>query len=365
MEQIFFGNTVKSYLIVVGIIVAGLLIIRIFKYVFLNWLRRKVAGTSNTLDDFLIQGLSTAFLPLLYYGVFYYALNLLELPPWLNRALDIAGMFLWTFLITRLIIFAIRYFLQNYLEKRGQHTAITQLRGITLIVSIVIWSLAILFFINNLGYNVATILTGLGIGGIAIALATQTILADLFNYFVLFFDRPFEVGDFIVVEDKSGTVEAIGIKTTRVRALTGEQLIFSNTDLTNSRLHNFKRMQRRRVVFTIGVTYSTPKEKLEKIPQIIQEAITQQADTLFDRAHFKSLGDFSLIFESVYFVLTDNYNRYMDIQQAINLYLYDTFNRERIEFAFPTQSMIVQKSPDDVTDPNDKSGDDRLPSDDN
>src|SRR5690606_5003149 len=151
---------------------------------------------------------------------------------------------------------------------------ITQLRGITLIVSIVIWSIAILFFINNLGYNVTTILTGLGIGGIAIALATQTILADLFNYFVLFLDRPFAVGDFIVVEDKSGTVEAIGIKTTRVRALSGEQLVFSNTDLTNSRLHNFKRMQQRRVVFTLGVTYTTPKEKLEKIPQVIQDAIT-------------------------------------------------------------------------------------------
>lgn len=346
MEQVFFGNTVKDYLIAAGIMIVGLFVIRIFRQFLLSWLKRKVALSVSTFDDFLIQGIATTLMPLLYYGGGYYALNTLTLPAWLNRALDVAGMFLWTFLITRLIIFTVHYFLQTYLKKRGRESAITQLRGITLIVSIVIWSIAILFFINNLGYNVTTILTGLGIGGIAIALATQTILADLFNYFVLFFDRPFEVGDFIVVEDKSGTVEAIGIKTTRVRALSGEQLVFSNTDLTNSRLHNFKRMQQRRVVFTLGVTYTTPKEKLEKIPQVIQDAITQQADTRFDRAHFVSLGDFSLIFEAVYYVLTDDYNRYMDIQQAINLHLYEVFQREHIEFAFPTQSMIVQKSPD-------------------
>src|SRR3546814_679492 len=172
-------------------------------------------------------------------------------------------MFLWVFLITRLIIFAAHYFLKEHLKRRGRAaTSFQQIKGITLILSVVMWIVAILFFISNLGYNVATLLTGLGIGCIAIALATQTIIADLFNYFVLFFDRPFEIGDFIVVEDKSGTIESIGIKTTRVRALTGEQLVFSNTDLTNSRLHNFKRMQRRRIVFTIGVTYDTPKDKL-------------------------------------------------------------------------------------------------------
>src|SRR5690606_21487904 len=244
----------------------------------------------------------------------------------------------------RLVIFAMRYFLQSYLEKKGRGAAVMQMKGVTLILSVVIWSLAILFFINNLGYNVAAILTGLGIGGIAIALATQTILADLFNYFVLFLDRPFEVGDFVAVDDKSGTVEAIGIKTTRVKALTGEQLVFSNTDLTNSRLHNFKRMERRRIVFTFGVAYKTPKQKLKRIPDIVREAVGAQEQTLFDRAHFVSYGDFSLIFEVVYFVLSDDYNLYMDIQQAINLHLYEAFQKEQIEFAFPTQNMILQKS---------------------
>src|SRR5690606_34877217 len=193
-----------SYLLALVIIAVGILVIRLLRRGLLAWLRRVVQTTVSTFDDFLIKGLSTTFMPLLYYAVFYHALNMLVLPGWLAQALDIAGMFLWTFLITRLVIFSINYFLRRYLEKsrRGQ-AGIMQLRGIMLILSIMIWSMAILFFINNLGYNVTAILTGLGIGGIAIALATQTILADLFNYFVLFFDRPFEVGDFIVVEDKS------------------------------------------------------------------------------------------------------------------------------------------------------------------
>ena len=347
MEQIFLDNTVKAYLIAAAMIVVGLVICRLIKQFLVVWLRKKVALTVSTFDDFLVAGVATTLTPLLYYGVFYAALKTLVLPAWLSRGLDIAGMFLWTYLITRLVIFTVHYLLQNYLKRRGRESAIAQLRGITLIVSVVIWSVSILFFINNLGYNVTAVLTGLGIGGIAIALATQTILADLFNYFVLFFDRPFEVGDFIVIDDKSGTVENIGIKTTRIRASGGEQLIFSNTDLTNSRLHNFKRMQHRRVAFSIGITYGTPKEKLELIPQVIREAIAQHADTTFDRAHLASLGSSSLVFEAVYYVRTDNFNRYMDIQQSINLYLLDTFQREHIEFSLPTPSVVIQHPPAD------------------
>ncbi|SFC21425.1 Small-conductance mechanosensitive channel [Parapedobacter composti] len=343
MEKVIFENTLQSYLIAAGIIVLGILVIRLFKRSILEWLSRMVKKSDTTFDDFLVHGLSTAILPLLYFAVFYFTLKSLILPPFLNRALDVAAMLLWTFLVTRLIIFSIRYLLGNYLKRKGRgESSMQQMKGVTLILSALIWIMAILFFISNLGYNVATLLTGLGIGGIAIALATQNIIADLFNYFVLFFDRPFEVGDFVVVEDKSGSVEAIGIKTTRIRALTGEQLVFSNTDLTNSRLHNFKRLQQRRIVFTLGVTYDTSKEKLTKIPLIIQEAITSQPETRFDRAHFMSYGEYSLIFEVVYFVLSDNYNKYMDINQQINLYIYDAFEREDIQFAYPTQQIIMQ-----------------------
>ena len=184
----------------------------------------------------------------------------------------------------------------------------------------------------------------LGIGGIAIALAAQAILGDLFSYFVIFFDRPFEVGDFILVGDKVGVVEYTGIKTTRIRALGGEQLVFSNTDLTNSRIHNFKQMERRRVVFKLGVIDQTKAEQLEEVTKIVREVIEQQPDASFDRGHFASYGDFSLNFEFVYYVTGGDYVKYMDTQQAINLEIYRAFEQRGIEFAYPTQTVFVSKT---------------------
>jgi small-conductance mechanosensitive channel len=182
---------------------------------------------------------------------------------------------------------------------------------------------------------------GLGIGGIAVALASQALLGDLFSYFVIFFDKPFEIGDFIIVGDKLGVVEYVGIKTTRIHALSGEQIVFSNTDLTNSRVHNFKKMEKRRVVFKLGVIYQTPAEKLKSIPRIVKDIIEEQQDVTFDRGHFQSFGDFSLNFEFVYYVAGADYNKYMDIQQAINFSINDIFAREKIEFAYPSQTLFV------------------------
>jgi len=184
------------------------------------------------------------------------------------------------------------------------------------------------------------------VGGIAIALAAQTILGDIFNYFVIFFDRPFEIGDFIIVGDVLGTVEYIGLKTTRIKSLQGEQIIFSNSNLTNSRIHNYKRMNERRVVFKLGVVYDTGTEKLEKIPKLVKSIITDEPQTRFDRAHFVSFGDYSLNIEIVYYMLSADYNQYMDVQQRINLRIYNEFGSNGIEFAFPTYSISLGQSSD-------------------
>ncbi len=175
------------------------------------------------------------------------------------------------------------------------------------------------------------------------ALAAQAILQDLFSYFSIIFDRPFDVGDFIIVDSFMGTVEYVGIKTTRIRSLSGEQVVFSNTDLTNSRVRNYKRMELRRVVFGFGVVYETPLDKLRKIPQIVEDVIKSIEQTRFDRAHFFKYGDFSLDFEVVYYVLSSDYNKYMDIQQEINLKIKEEFEREGIEFAYPTQLLYLAK----------------------
>jgi small-conductance mechanosensitive channel len=249
-----------------------------------------------------------------------------------------------TFFLLRAASSLVSYMFRQALsrqEKNEQREK--QSRGILLIVHIIIWSAGILFLIDNLGYDITTIIAGLGIGGIAVALAAQTILGDLFSYFVIFFDKPFEIGDFIIIDDKMGTVEYVGIKTTRIRTLSGEQLICSNTDLTNSRVHNYKRMQERRVVFEFGIVYNTPAAKIKLIPQMVKHIIESVEYTRFDRAHFKSFGDFSLNYEVVFYVLSADYNTYMDIQQAINIKLFELFEKEEIAFAFPTQTVLLNR----------------------
>lgn len=209
------------------------------------------------------------------------------------------------------------------------------------VLRLVVWAAVVLVMLDNLGVNVTALVAGLGVGGIAVALAAQNVLGDLFASLSIVFDKPFVVGDFLSIGDFLGTVEKVGLKTTRVRSLSGEQVIFSNTDLLNSRIRNFGRMFERRVVFSIGVTYQTPAEKLRRIPGIVREAIEAQPKTRFDRAHFQTFGDSALVFEIVYFVLSPDYNRYMDIQQNINLTLYERCASEAIEFAYPTRTLFV------------------------
>jgi small-conductance mechanosensitive channel len=210
-----------------------------------------------------------------------------------------------------------------------------------LTATVVVWSVVVLMVLANLGVDVTALVAGLGIGGVAVALALQNILSDLFASISILLDRPFVVGDFIIVGDELGTVEKIGIKTTRVRSLSGEQLIFANNDLLTSRVRNYKRMQERRVVFRIGVLYETPADKLEAIPAMLRQVVEGTESTRFDRAHFAAFGDFSLVFEVVYHVLSSDFGVYMDIQQRINLAIYRRFEHEGIGFAYPTQTLHV------------------------
>lgn len=241
----------------------------------------------------------------------------------------------------------ISYLIKTYTEKRLEEDAATAttVSALGFIGRLVLWSVIVLMALENMGIDITALVAGLGVGGIAVALAVQNILGDLFASLSIVLDKPFVIGDFIIIGDYMGTVEHIGLKTTRIRSLSGEQLVFSNTDLLQSRVRNFKRMYERRVLFTIGVIYQTPYEKLQKIPQIIREIIEKQHPVRFDRAHFKSFGDFSLNYEIVYWVQDPDYNVYMDIQQAINLEIYRRFAEEGIEFAYPTQSIFVEKVP--------------------
>lgn len=241
---------------------------------------------------------------------------------------------------------ALRVITHFYQEEKREKDpgSVTTINVIKFIGRLLIWVIVFLLILDNAGINITALVAGLGVGGIAVALAVQTILGDLFASLSIVLDKPFVVGDFLIVGDLLGTVEYVGLKTTRLRSLSGEQLVFSNSDLLNSRIRNYGRMFERRVVFNIGVTYQTTRDHLKKIPEIIKQIILNQDHTRFDRSHFKEYGNYSINFESVYYVLGADYNQYMDIQQAINLDIHEQFEDLGIEFAYPTQTVFVANS---------------------
>jgi small-conductance mechanosensitive channel len=345
LNQVYFGNSMANYLTALGIFLIAILLITIFKKIVLKRLKKWAEHTETTLDDFLVRGIERTIVPLLYFGSFYLVVKSLNIEQKFEKIFNTISVIIFAFFIIRTFSSTVIYFLLKFLRKQGaDEQKQKQLKGITTIISVIIWGLGLVFVLDNLGFNVSAVIAGLGIGGIAIALAAQAVLGDLFSYFVILFDRPFEIGDFITVADKSGTIEHVGIKTTRIRSLSGEQLIISNTDLTNSRIHNFKRLEKRRVVFRIGVVYQTSAEKLKEIPEIVKKIITSEPKAEYNRAHFASFGDFNLIFEFVYFILDQDYVEFMDIQQRINLNIYQEFEKRGIEFAYPTQTLYVNKN---------------------
>lgn len=345
IDRVYFGNSVSAYLTALIIFVVGVLVVKILDRIILRRLKRWAEKTETKLDDFIVKGIEKNFIPLLYFLAFFIAIKSLNLDKRFDRYFEVISVIIFTFYVLRSVTSIISYSLKAFVIKTGgdAHKQ-KQLKGISSIISFVIWTMGFVFVLDNLGFKVSAVIAGLGIGGIAIALAAQAVLGDLFSYFVILFDRPFEIGDFITVADKSGTVEHVGIKTTRIRSLTGEQLIVSNTDLTNSRIHNFKRLEKRRALFRLGVVYQTPAEKLKEIPGIVKSIIMGEPKAEFNRGHFAAYGDFSLIFEFVYFVLDQDYIQFMEVQQNINQKIYEEFERRGIQFAYPTQTLYVNKN---------------------
>lgn len=344
-NRIYWGNSVQEWLTALATLIVAMTVLYFLKRLLIVRLKAWSAKTKNNLDDFLIGIVERSVVPLLYLGAVYFSIRTLTLTATVDKVAHVAYLFVFTFFVLRIISSVIREAIFSFItSKTDKKEKQKEAKGLLIIINVVIWMLGIVFLIDNLGYDVTTIIAGLGIGGIAIALAAQTILGDLFSYFVIFFDRPFEIGDFIEVEGKHGTIEYVGIKTTRMRTLGGEELICSNTYLTNSRVHNFKRMEERRISFKLGVTYQTPQAKLRRIPGIVKAIVDAKTDVRFDRGHFSGFGDFSLDFEFVYFVLSPDYMFYMDKQQAIYLDIAEAFEQEGIDFAYPTQSLFVEKA---------------------
>jgi small-conductance mechanosensitive channel len=245
------------------------------------------------------------------------------------------------FLVNRLVM----YLLEKQMNQETGQEQSASLKTIGRFIRGMVWAIVIVMALDSVpGIEVSTLVTTLGISGIAVAFAIQNVLSDLFSALSITFDQPFVVGDVIVVDDLAGIVEQIGLKSTRVRSLSGELLVFSNSDLLNSRIRNYQQMDRRRVVLKFGVTYQTPREKLQAIPEMVKRVIVDREKVSFDRAHFTGFGDSTLDFEVVYWLESSEYGFYMDSQQAIDLGIYECFEEEGIEFAYPTQTIFVEQN---------------------
>ncbi|HUO88132.1 MAG TPA: mechanosensitive ion channel family protein [Rhizomicrobium sp.] len=225
--------------------------------------------------------------------------------------------------------------------KRADHKSFANANSLVRVLTeTIVWSVVLIVVLSNFGINVSAMIAGLGIGGIAIGLAAQGIFADLFGSLAIVFDKPFVQGDFIVFGSESGTIEHVGIKSTRVRALSGEQIVLSNASLLAATIHNHQRLHERRVLLPFGVTYQTSHAKMRTIPDVVRRIVERVGDVRFERCHFKAFGDSALEFETVYYVQSPAYMRYMDVQQAINLEIMRRFAEMKIDFAYPSQTVF-------------------------
>lgn len=348
-ETTFLTVTLANWLFAFTVMVVAFFALRIA----ISFLRRRLAKVAEHTDSIMgrvsavvVGGTSNILIGLVAILI---GIGLLDLPPrWMDRVSS-----LWFIVVVLQVALwvsrAITLGMSHYVT-RSEGAAKPQLSALASLMmwgaKVFLWAIVLLAMLSNLGVNITAFVASLGVGGIAVALAVQNILGDLFASLSIAVDKPFEVGDFIVVDSQSGTVEHVGLKTTRIRSLSGEQIVMANTSMLGTTIQNFKRLQERRIVFKIGLTYDCTAEQARQVPTILREIIQSIDNTRFDRAHFQGFGDSTLDFETVYIVLNPGYSAYMDIQQEINLRLMVALEKLGVDFAFPTQTIHVASQPE-------------------
>jgi small-conductance mechanosensitive channel len=339
----FYGNTVRVWLVALAVFGAVGLVLFVARSLVARRLAAIAARTATAVDDVVVDLLRrTRYYFIVAVSVAAASL-VLTLPQNARDGVRTVAVFA---LLLQIAVWGngvIQFWLKSYAARKAHTdgTSATTIAAFGVLARIALWILIALLALDNAGIQVTALITGLGITGVAVALAVQNILGDLFGALSIVLDKPFVVGDSIQVDTVNGTVEHIGLKTTRVRSITGEQVIFSNADLLKSRIRNFRRQEERRVIVILGVTYETPRAALARIPAMLRDIVEAQSHVRFDRAHFRSFGASALEYELVYYMTTADYLTYMDTQQAINLQIYDRFAAEKIAFAYPTQRVIA------------------------
>ncbi len=343
----YFGNTAYDYFWALIIFFVVLIVLKFIQLVVIVRLKKLAQKTVTEIDDTIIAIFSSVK-PWLYFLVsLFVAIKYLSLPDLFVKIVYVLLVVAVVYEVVRAFEKILDYLLYRQIQKNengNSEQSKSMMRILKLIAQAGLWIIALMMILSNLGVNITSLVASLGVGGIAVALALQNVLSDLFSSFSIFIDKPFEAGDYIQVGTDSGVVQRIGMKTTRIKTLQGEELVVSNKELTTARVQNFKRMEKRREAVTLGVTYETKKEKLEKIPVLVKKVVDSVELATFDRCHFSTYGDFSLNFDIVYYIDEPDYALYMDVKQNVNLEIFEVFEKEGIEFAYPTQLVYTKKA---------------------
>ena len=340
----FLGNSVRTWLIAGALLLALIAVHALVRRLATGRIKMLSQRTDTQLDDALAAAVAATKPALLFFIAIFFVSQPLSLPEsvgrWVRILATVAALMqigFWT--VAWLDVLLLSW---KHKQLGDDPDASSKLGFVHYAINVAVWAVVLLLLLENLGVDISALVAGLGIGGIAVALALQNILGDLFASLTILIDKPFLIGDYLAVDDLSGTVETIGLNTTRLTSLTGEQLVFSNKDLLQSRIRNYGRMEERRVLFRIGVVYGTPPDVMERIPGMLQAAIESHELTRFDRSHFKECADSALVFETVCFMTVPDYSAYMDVQQFVNLELMRRFAAEKIEFAYPTRHVYLE-----------------------
>jgi len=342
MARSYFGNLVYDYLVAAAVFLWVFVLFLLIDRVLLLRFRKFAQQTNHTLDDLFVQIIDTVQTPFYFLVAAYLAGNTLALPPdirsVLNGALLIASTIQIVLIVQKLIDYSVERRVLN--EPEAPHAV---MEGTATVIKIFVWVVAVLLVLSNLGLNITSLIAGLGVSGIIVAFALQNVLQDLFSSFSIYLDKPFKIGDFIIIGDLMGTVEKIGIKTSRIRSLSGEQIVVPNTELTSAQIKNYALLERRRIEFKFGVHRETTNAQIADIVQEVREILERTESATLSRVHFVGVGDSALLFEVVYFVESPAYDLYMDIRQDIWLQLRSYLRTQKIEFAYNTQRVMLEK----------------------
>ncbi|DAC72433.1 MAG TPA: mechanosensitive ion channel family protein [Thermoplasmata archaeon] len=338
------GESIAAVLLFALSLIIGWIVYHLFEHYFSKWAKK----TKTTLDDEIIKNTKRPIYFFVLIVGFYYAIDQLSILKtyqfFIVQIFLVAEVFLVAYIITRIINVLLSWYAERMVKTGKKAVSSNILLVFKKVLHVFVYIFAFLYLLYVSRIDLSGAVVGLGVTGIAIAFALQSILGDAFSAFTIYFDRPFEIGDYVIIGNYEGTITNISMKSTRMKLLQGEELVISNKEITGGSLRNFKKMENRRVAFSIGVTYDTSLEKLKKIPVLVKKIIEKCNDVEFQRVHFKEYGTFSLNFEVVYVMKSPDYIKYLDIQQSINYAIKEVFEKEKIDLAFPTQTILLNQT---------------------